>query len=302
MDVRERRPAWTIALGVLVALVAGATLVIVNLGVRAYRGEASGFTPPRGPLRRPPPTPAFEGLREVAWTIPGGVSVRGWSLPSRNRAAVVFAHGSPGDRTSFLEVVGQLHAAGYGALTFDFPGHGESGGAASWGDGALAALGGAVDVLAADPQVDRGRIGAFAHSMGTAIVTERAAGDPRLAAVVLVAAFTSYQDQLRFEFRRWGPITQWPALWAARRAGLPVERMRPLDAIGRIAPRPLFLIQGTADFAVPPAMARALDAAAGSPHELWLVEGGGHNNLPQVAGARFAERVRAFYDRALLGR
>jgi pimeloyl-ACP methyl ester carboxylesterase len=62
-----------------------------------------------------------------------------------------------------------------------------------------------------------------------------------------------------------------PVAWAAEMAGL-----RPLDAAGKLAGRPLLVVHGADDPDVPTAAARALVDAATGPTELRIVPGAGH--------------------------
>jgi len=73
-------------------------------------------------------TLGLPGARDVTFTAPDGVTLSGWYVPGRNRAAVILLHGSHGDRTSTEDHLRFLSRAGYGVLTFDARGHGESGG------------------------------------------------------------------------------------------------------------------------------------------------------------------------------
>ena len=46
---------------------------------------------------------------------------------------------------------------------------------------------------------------------------------------------------------------------------------------------------------IPHAMGRELFAAAPEPKQFWTIPGAGHDNLVQVAGETYAERLRSFY-------
>ena len=72
------------------------------------------------------------------------------------------------------------------------------------------------------------------------------------------------------------------------------------NAIGRIAPRPILLIQGANDEMAPASQARENFALAGEPKELWIVEGAGHRALKQAAGAEeYDARILAFLNEHL---
>src|SRR5262245_47484423 len=71
--------------------------------------------------------------------------------------------------------------------------------------------------------------------------------------------------------------------------------------IGRLTPRPLFMIHGGGDNYIKPEMARALFERARQPKEFWLVEGAKHNQAMQVAGDEYRQRVREFFESHLAG-
>jgi dipeptidyl aminopeptidase/acylaminoacyl peptidase len=138
----------------------------------------------------------------------------------------------------------------------------------------------AVDFLAACPAVDAGRIAVLGHSMGgwAAIVT--ASMELRLravavygAAVRLGASLGLSRDQVEEEFTRFLAVT--PEEFAAQ-LGEVARRLRALDAVAAIGPRPLLVVHGTQDRWVPVAHARELAARAGPWCRYVEVEGADH--------------------------
>ena len=167
-------------------------------GCATYRSVA-------GPLSAPPtavdrPAALAADLRDVRLRTPAGLAIAAWYLPSRNGAAIIYLHGSRGDRRTLLPEAVALWSAGYGALLLDAPGFGESEGRISWGRDAQDAVSAAVDFVAAQPEVHGGRIGAVGSSMGTSVVARVTASDARIRAIVLEGAFTTLEDQLAYEF------------------------------------------------------------------------------------------------------
>jgi fermentation-respiration switch protein FrsA (DUF1100 family) len=83
-----------------------------------------------------------------------------------------------------------------------------------------------------------------------------------------------------------------------RSAGIRVDAVRPIDAIGRIHPRPLLMITGDRDSDTPvPVMKRLFDAA-GAPKDIWVVPGAEHGGYYGVASAEWETRVVAFLESA----
>jgi uncharacterized protein len=283
------------------AALAVAALVLLAAGVFAYRAAAV-FRAQYGdfhPMREAfgiPREPIGARLGMVSFPLDDGARVAGWSLPSRNGVVVVFLHGSPGDRRGFVPVAETLHRAGYGALLLDLPGHGESGGDANWGTSSRIAVRRAIDVALQQP--DARHVAVFGYSMGSCIAALVAVEDKRVGALVLLAPFTDLADQLRYQYRLRIPLVSEFAVLAARAAGVPVDEMRTVDAL-RAVPVPVMIVAGDRDNAIPISMPRELFAAARGPKRLWIIEGAGHVDARQVAGAAaFDRRVREFLDDA----
>jgi fermentation-respiration switch protein FrsA (DUF1100 family) len=169
----------------------------------------------------------------------------------------------------------------------------------TWGKDDQAAVTLAIDFVAAQPDVDARRIGAFGFSMGTSVVAHVAAKDSRIAAIVLSGAFTSQREQMLHEFRRWGPFTKQPAIWAATREGLAFDELRTSDVIALLSPRPVLFIAGTLDPVVPASMVRTLYSQAREPKALYVVPSATHGQYRLAGGDAYDAHVRQFFDRAL---
>jgi fermentation-respiration switch protein FrsA (DUF1100 family) len=204
--------------------------------------------------------------------------------------------GSDADRTQLLPEADILAGAGYGVLVFDRPGTGESGGAKYSGD-ELAFLRAAVDALAAQPGIEAGRLGGLGFSSGAAFLAEAAARDARLQGVVLAGCYTN-ADEYIVHFRGRGPLTGYPALWAAEWAGITFPH--PVARVPTFAPRSILFVTGDGDPTVPPAMSSQLYAVASEPKELWIVKGAAHGDYDRVAPRELDARLVGFFGRALL--
>src|ERR1700752_4070236 len=123
-----------------------------------------------------------EGVRLVGdLYYPDGVR------PGERRAGIVLCHGYTGVKDLYLpDNARVLNQAGYVVMTFDYKGWGESEG----GPSRLAPYSRVADVqaaltfLAAQPEVDAGRLGIYGTSYGGATVVWTAAVDPRVQCVV----------------------------------------------------------------------------------------------------------------------
>lgn len=266
------------------------------LAVRSYRAEAALFSGQRHPVAQPPMSPELSGLESVVLSGAEGARLAAWYVPSHNRAAVLLAHGTGGDRSSLLPEARLLARHGFGVLLFDFPGHGESEGSIHWGGDERTALRAALDFVAARSDVDAHRIGALGFSMGGLVVAQVAADERRIGALALLGAPSDIEQQTRHEYRKWGPLTVAPALLALRRHGVDFAHA-PVDVIARVSPRPLLLVTGERDEVVLPAMAHALYAAARAPKQMLTVQGVGHGGYTERQD--FAVRLVAFFADAL---
>jgi len=230
--------------------------------------------------------------------------------PGSDGATVILLHGSRNNRVEMLPQAAMLHRHGYGLLLFDFRAHGESGGETSTlGYVEVADLRGAVDYVLVRPEVDPERIAVVGHSMGGAVAIRGAARIPELRAVVAEGAYTSVEENLHSgvrAFMRLPPVLFAPlvAWFGQQETGLDLGLVRPIDDVGRIsaqpgAARPLLIVQGARDTAVPPENGRRLFEAAGEPKEFYLVDEAGHGGYLRVAPEEFERRVVGFLDQHL---
>jgi fermentation-respiration switch protein FrsA (DUF1100 family) len=279
------------------ALLVVALLLAALVAFRAYARERMAMAPSRHSVPLPDAL-CRAGLGAVSFTVPGAGTIRGWYRPPPGGAVVILTHGSGADRSQLAPHASTLADRGLGVLLFDWPGHGESDGAPSYGEPGRATLRAALYWLASKNDV--GRIGAFGFSLGAWVVAQVAPLDARVRAMAVEGLPTDLVAQTRHEYRRWGPLSQWPALLALRGTG---ARMGPLPAetLPRLAPRPLLIVHGAEDPSVPVAMAEELYRAAARPKEIWIVPGAGHGDVWRVAGREYARRLGEFFEAALAG-
>ena len=136
--------------------------------------------------------------------------------------------------------------------------------------------------------------------MGGAAAILAAARRPEFEAVAAESAFTSvFRSVQRYGFLFYH-LPGWTmrfTLWAIRlRLGFDPEKWSPERVVGRIAPRPLFLLQGGSDRRVPPSEGERLFSLAGEPKSLWTVSDGDHAGLWKTAGREYEDRLLGFFD------
>jgi uncharacterized protein len=288
------RKVIRLVLVVLLVLLLGIALI----AFRSYRREAASFEPHHYEI----PLNAAVGLpdpREVAFEAMTG-TIKGWYSRSTNGAAIVLVHGSGADRRAVLGEAVLLASEGYGVLLIDMPGHGESSGHVDWSDGGRSALVAALDFLSIQPDVDPGRLGALGTSMGGFTVAQVAATDERLKAVALLGAPPDQEEVTRWENRRYGPLSEIPALWAMERGGLPRNERPPIDEINKISPRAVLVVGGSNDRLVTPDFTRRLFEAAGQPKDLIMIDKAGHGDYLEAGGDAYRDALLRFFDEYLL--
>ncbi|MBZ4399301.1 alpha/beta hydrolase [Myxococcus sp. AS-1-15] len=281
---------------VVAAVVVLGVLATLALFARALRHSEAYFHYPRVAPERPAD---FADAQDVRLFTSDGLELRGWYVPSRNRAAVVMTHGLSQTRADVLPEARILRDAGYGVLLFDLRAHGASQGETStWGDLERRDVRAALEFVRARPDVDPGKVGALGFSIGSAAVAEVAAKDTDVRAVVLLSPFNTLWLAAAYDFRRFGAITQTGALVPFWRRGIQLEEVRTIDAVDHIRPRPLFIVMGTEESGQP--LADELFAHVREYARTWRIQGAGHGGFATVEPTEYPRRLRAFFDAALL--
>lgn len=105
----------------------------------------------------------------------------------RNVPLVVLAHGLSSSRKEWFDFPQKIAEGGYAVFSFDFRGHGESGGDRGVQSVARATrdLLGAIEAARREPWVDQGRVAVLAHSLGAALTICAAPGLPLTCLIAL---------------------------------------------------------------------------------------------------------------------
>jgi dipeptidyl aminopeptidase/acylaminoacyl peptidase len=277
------------------------------LGVRT-RDEAHRLvTNPRETRIVPRETPADRGLafEDVSVRTTDGLNLVGWFIPSPGQPTIVVQHGYKDSRERLLGVAAILRRHGYAVLLSTVRGH-------DFSDGELIGLGSREmdDVeawwqwLTARADVDAGRVGIFGVSMGGSLVLQYAVQNARLKAVVAEGAFSSITDTVETSVKFFTGLPPFPfapmiLFWVERELGIDASAIDAKQWIGRISPRPVFLLQGGADVVVSPDSGARLFEAAKEPKELWFEPELGHAQFLEKRPQEFERRLIAFFDRFL---
>jgi dipeptidyl aminopeptidase/acylaminoacyl peptidase len=297
----SRRHYWrNIALAVLLGLVSGGCVIGVFLVIVLIDNMGRILEPPRTPITQTPLDYGITIYSDVTFTSRDRITLRGWYIPSQNGAAVILAHGYVDNRQFLLPEAAFLSERGYGVLLFDFRGHGESGSAVvTLGDHERRDLRAALDFVAAQPDVDPGRIGGLGFSMGAATLAEVAAEDERLRAVVIESSYATLNEVVKERVNLPGVLRDPLIRLLEWRYHGEIDDVRPVDDLCLISPRPVFLIYGDQDTVLPPGTQQRMFAAACEPVEKWLIHGVGHVYYRDHHATGYEERVIAFFEEGL---
>jgi pimeloyl-ACP methyl ester carboxylesterase len=224
-------------------------------------------------------------------------------LPGTTDLAIVVAHGFTlsWQRPHVWRIANRFNRAA-GVLSFDFRGHGRSGGLSTLGDREIKDL----DVVVAYArELGYKRIAAVGFSMGASIVLRYAGLIGGLDAVVSVSGPGRWyyrgtermrRVHLAVEHRlgRW--VTRWLLKTRVSPQGWNLVPVPPAEAAARIAPVPLLIVHGDKDLYFPQEHARQLYMAAREPKELWLLPGMGHAEA--ATDSELVDRIARWIDQA----
>ncbi len=246
---------WIIAGGVIL-------LTVAYLGFSAY--VASTLTKPQRTIDTAKYNPGVYGLEYEEITIPArtdGVQIAAWYIPSeRNKKSIILVHGYNNSRTNgfvdeFVSFASKLHDAGFSVMMIDLRGHGQSADARStFGIKERRDVLGAVDWLEGRGY-QPGKIGVLGYSLGAGSVIGAAAEEPDIGAVWVDSLFADIKPVLEKGVTPAVGLPQIfiPGVEAMVRLiyGYDITASRPIEEIGKIAPRPIFLAHCQQDKLIP---------------------------------------------------
>lgn len=236
-----------------------------------------------------------------------GLKISGWFFPATQLPAptVVLCHGIWTGRRECLPLALRFQANRYNVLTFDFRAHGLSEGRfTSVGHHETNDVLGAVQYVKSRAEVDPKRIGVIGFSMGAAAAIQAAARCSDVAALVADSAYADFLDAARYSFRVVTRVPHFPLApmamrWAKLLVNVDATQLRPIDVIGRVAPRPVLVAHGQLDEIVPVRHAQTLFKAAGEPKELWIDPVAHHVGARDTDTDAYFARVERFLSEAL---
>ncbi|MHC4443618.1 MAG: alpha/beta hydrolase [Planctomycetota bacterium] len=237
------------------------------------------------------------GYESVSFHAADGVRLHGWFFPAAGeaRGTVLHLHGNAGNITGHFEHIIWLPGKGWNVLCFDYRGYGSSEGRVTRA-GTITDARAALDYLLRRPDVEASRIVALGQSLGGAIGIVLAAEREEIRGLAVDGAFDNYRRITWWHIKR-NPILLIVGWWVP---GVLISKgYEPIDYVGKIAPRRLFIMQGTKDKVVDPRTAGRLYDAAGEPKELWMIEGADHYEAMQDLADEVHPRLLAFLEKCI---
>lgn len=243
-----------------VLLYGGATLLARLLAARAM------FHPELASGRAP------AGLRRIPGD--GGTEIAVLHLPNpAARFTLWFFHGNAEDLGDLEPTLHALREAGLAVFAHDYPGYGLSSGHPTEA-GLYAAARAARRHLREALRVPAGNTILYGRSLGGGPAVQMAIEEP-VAGLVLQSSFTSI-------YRVMTQARLLPFDYFENERKLPAARC------------PVLVIHGREDEVIPFRHGEALHAAAREPKRALWIDGAGHNNLDEIAGARLSVALEEF--------
>lgn len=238
-----------------------------------------------------------------------GLMLRGWYIAAGGSdRCIIMVHGGKGHRADptigMLEIAKGLVEHGYYVLMFDLRGHGESEGSrVSAGYYERRDLEGATAYVK-ERGISPQHIGLLGFSVGAATSLLVAADYEELAVVVADSCYADIIDLIDREMakNRYLPAFLTSLMLGIAKAayGIDFAEVKPLPAVDKIAPRPIFFIHGEFDDVVPVEQALRLYHSSDNPrNKLWIVPEAEHVSSYKAQPEKYIAKVVAFFDQAL---
>jgi pimeloyl-ACP methyl ester carboxylesterase len=295
----------------LIALTAIVLLIVIYLAIGA-RAANTWAHPHRDTYFSATPASFNLEYRDVRLhSRDAGIEISGWWIPrSGSTKAIVMVHGRGENRTTefynhFLDLGAALNTfegRGFNILMTDLRAHGLSGGVTSeWGIAERHDIEGAIDWIKGQG-FQPGSIGALGASLGATACVYATADDPDISALVTDGAGVDEYVSIQRGWKRSSgtPEFFFPAARIMERIlyGYDLRTLRPVDAMKRIAPRPVLLIYGLLE--LPAGSERRQQIKAALPNsELWVVPEAMHTGAYTRVPQPYLAKVGAFLDKNL---
>ena len=220
------------------------------------------------------------------------------------KGVIILIHGIGGCKEQYLFTARDLAEQGVETLLLDSRAHGKSEGAyCTYGYKEKHDIAAVIDsiVLRRPGSI----LGIWGNSLGGAIAIQALAMDERLDFGIVESTFTEL-DEIVFDYKRRlskGLGLRFVADYVLGRAGqladFDPDQVKPVESV-KLIDVPMFIGHGDADEHIAVKYGIALyDNLKTTDKELYIVEGGGHNNLIRTGGQEYKDHIFSFIHRNL---
>jgi pimeloyl-ACP methyl ester carboxylesterase len=224
------------------------------------------------------------------------LKIAGWYIPNQNaRCCVLLVHGRNASKQNAItgkmpELAAELFQAGYAVLMIDLRGHGESEGKRyTWGEFERRDVLGGVDFLL-EKGFDSGNIAVLGISLGGAAAVGAASRENAIGALILDSTFA---DLIKLVEPNWVVESHLPMFFLAGAYlmwrvfyGFDLKKVKPVEDIKRVPPRPILIMHSESDEVIPVDHAHQMAEAVPSA-ELVLFENCQHAELYRDAPEKY---------------
>jgi len=255
-------------------------------------------------LQADPATLGFP-VEEVEIKSTDGVTLRGWyGRPVDSQAVVVLFHGHRATRSQGLAIARTFVSTGYSVLMVDFRGCGKSDGSTqTFGVKESEDVNSVLRYLKEQKHGLR-RIGIVGIGTGASAVILAHEQASQCAAIALLGPYSALDRTIGNRMRARLGASLHPLdtafEWMLRyRIGRPLESVRPIDLIGKLAPAPVLLAGAMRDSRTPPDEIQELFERAAEPKDLYLAQDITRERLIDLNESLLRPKLVTFFDAEL---
>ncbi len=221
-----------------------------------------------------PPPPSHRDNDEVITLSSSGVTISAIHLKNPNGTyTILYSHGNAEDLGTLRPTLEEIRKLGFSVFAYDYRGYGTSAGTSSEKT-TYEDIDAAYEYLIRDQKVPANHIIALGRSLGGAIAVDLASRKPVGGLIVESSFVSAYRVLTRL------PI-------------YPFDQFKSIAKIGDVH-CPVLVIHGSNDKVISLWHGQKLFRAANEPKLSYWVNGAGHNDLFEVAGAGYAEALKKF--------
>ncbi len=210
----------------------------------------------------------------VKLTIPNGEVISALYLTHpAAQYTILYSHGNAQDLGDIRPILDDLRALKFNILAYDYRGYGTSQGKPSEAN-AYQDIQTAYRFLTQQQQIKGDRIILLGQSIGSGPSVYLATRQP-IAGLIIQSGFVS-------AFRI---VVPFPLL--------PFDKFPNRDRLAQVH-APVLVVHGTEDRLIPFWHAQALFAAANQPKALWPIQGAGHNDVNEIGGQQYLQKLQTF--------